>query len=44
MLASNETALRSFFARFLGWADEHKDDVERAVRSAELAATHRAEV
>jgi len=42
MLTSNETALRNFLARFLEWADEHKDDVERAVCSAELAATHRA--
>ena len=42
MLASNETALRSFFGRFLGWADECRDEVEHAVRSAELAATHRA--
>jgi len=40
MRASNETALRGFFGRFFGW--EHNDDVEQAVRSAELAATHRA--
>ncbi len=41
MLASNETALRRFFGRFLGW-DAHNDEVEHAVRSAELAAAHRA--
>jgi len=40
MPASNETALRRFFGRFLGWED--KDAVEHALRSAELAAAHRA--
>jgi hypothetical protein len=34
--------LRSFCARILGWADERKGAVDHALRSIELAATHRA--
>jgi hypothetical protein len=34
--------LRSFCARILGWANERKGAVDHALRSIELAATHRA--
>jgi hypothetical protein len=35
-------ALRGFLARLLGWGDTHRQDVDRALRSVRLAATHRA--
>ena len=37
MLASDETALRSFCARIIGWDDERAGAVEHAVRSLKLA-------
>ena len=35
-------ALRGFVARLLGWADTRRQDIDRALRSVRLAATHRA--
>jgi len=37
MLANNETALRSFCARMLGWTTDREVVVEQAIRSIELA-------
>lgn len=34
-------ALRALLERFLGWADERKEDVDRALFSVRIAATHR---
>ena len=42
MLASDETALRGFCARILGWSEERAPDIEHALRSIHLAITHRA--
>jgi len=42
VLADNETALRDFCARVIGWASDRAPAVDHAVRSIELAATHRA--
>jgi hypothetical protein len=41
-VAADPHTPEKFFGRFLEWTAEHKDDVEHAVRSPELAATHRA--
>jgi hypothetical protein len=37
---NEEDRLRSFCARILGFSDEHKGDVDQAIRSIELAANH----
>jgi len=42
MLADDETALRGFCARLLGWSEERAQDIEHALRSIHLAITHRA--
>jgi hypothetical protein len=39
---SEEGALRGFLARILGWSDEHRTDIEHALRSIQLAITYRA--
>jgi hypothetical protein len=38
----DETALRGFLARILGWSDEHRVSVEQALRSLQLSVTLRA--
>lgn len=35
-------ALRDFLGRLLGWGDDRRTDVDRALRSVRMAATHRA--
>jgi len=42
MLTGDETALRCFCARILGWSKERAPDIEHALRSIHLAITHRA--
>lgn len=42
MPAGDETALRGFCARILGWSEERAPDVEHALHSIHLASTHRA--
>jgi hypothetical protein len=42
MATSNETALRDFCARMIGWAPDLAPVVDHAVRSIYLAASHRA--
>jgi hypothetical protein len=42
VLVNHEPSLHSFCARILGWTDERKGAVDHALRSIELAATHRA--
>ena len=38
----DETTLRGFLARLLGWSDERKVAIEHALRSIDLGVTHRA--
>jgi hypothetical protein len=42
VVAGDETALRSFCARILGWAPNRMEVVDHALRSIELAVDHRA--
>lgn len=34
-------ALRGLLARFIGWGDEHREEVDQALYSVRIAATHR---
>lgn len=40
--AGDETALRGFCARILGWSTKRKQVIEHALRSIQLSITHRA--
>jgi hypothetical protein len=42
MLACDETALRGFCARILGWSADRTSAIEHALRSIHLSITHRA--
>src|SRR6185295_13379571 len=42
MPADDETALRAFLARILGWSGERAQAIEQALRSLHLSVTHRA--
>jgi hypothetical protein len=42
MLASNETALRAYLGRILGWSGERTQAIEHALRSIHLSVSHRA--
>jgi len=42
MLADDETALRAFLARILGWSGERTQAIEQALRSIHLSIIHRA--